>query len=68
MFQKKWELQYFVCQINSNIVCLICNKQISVCKDYNIKCHYNIHKEKQNLFVGKIREDKLDKFKSGHNK
>jgi hypothetical protein len=52
----------------SNIVYLICKQTISVCKDYNIKHHYNIHTEKYDLFVGKIREDKLNELKSGLNK
>jgi hypothetical protein len=28
MFGKKWELQYFVDQINSNVVCLIINQSV----------------------------------------
>jgi hypothetical protein len=68
VFQKKWVWQYFAHQINSNNVCLVCNQTISVCRDYNIKHHNNIHKEKYDLFVGKIREDKLNKLKSGLNK
>jgi hypothetical protein len=65
MFQKKWQLQSFVHEINSNISFLVCrsNQTIGVCKDCNIK-----HKEKCDLLQEKIREDKLIEFKSGLNK
>jgi hypothetical protein len=47
---------------------LVHNQTISVYKDYNIKRHYNTHKEKYDLFVGKIREDKLNELKLDINK
>jgi hypothetical protein len=55
VFQKKWELQYFALQINSNTICLICKQTSCVCKDYSIKCHYNIRKEKYDL-QGKLKK------------
>jgi hypothetical protein len=69
VFQKKWELQYLVRQINSNVVCLCeISQSNSVCKDCNIKRHCNIHKDKYDLLVGNIREDKLNYLKSVLNK
>ena len=32
--------KYFVSELFGNIVCLICNDKISVCKEYNIKRHF----------------------------
>ena len=43
-FNIQWTEKYFVTKLITelcdNIICLICNDKIAVCKDYNIKHHY----------------------------
>jgi hypothetical protein len=46
----------------------VINQSISVCKDYNGKRHYSIHKEKYDLIVGRNREDTLNELISCLNK
>jgi len=47
VFQQKWENMYFVSLVWEKIVCLICNKGVSVPKEYNLHHHYEtMHKQK----------------------
>lgn len=63
-FQEKWEVQYFCIQLKNKIVCLICRNSIAVCKEYNIKRHYDTnHKENYDKYVAKLREDKCSELK-----
>ena len=39
-FNIQWTEKYFVTELCDNIICLICNDKIAVCKEYNIKRHY----------------------------
>ena len=39
-FNIQWTEEYFVSKLLGNIICLICNDKIGVCKEYNIKRHY----------------------------
>ena len=36
-FNIEWTEKYFVIELCDNIICLICNDKIAVCKEYNIK-------------------------------
>lgn len=58
-FNKQWEIEYFCCEINEKIVCVICNSLISSAKVYNIKRHYEKHEKTFSKYEGKIREDKF---------
>ena len=40
IFNIQWTEKYFVTELCDNIICLICNDKIAVCKEYNIKRHY----------------------------
>lgn len=46
-------------------VCLICNQNISVPKDYNLKRHYSTHNDKYNVFTENIKKAKLKEVKCG---
>lgn len=46
IFQPNWELEFFCCEVKDKIICLICNSTVSVPKIYNIKRHYDQHKER----------------------
>ena len=37
----QWTEKYFVSELFGNIICLICDDKISVCKENNIKRHYS---------------------------
>ena len=39
-FQGRWKLQYFFTESKNNCVCLVCYETVSVCKEYNVKRHY----------------------------
>jgi hypothetical protein len=51
--------------VRDKIVCLICNKGVSVPKEYNLRRHYEtLHKDKFGVLEVKLREDKLKNLKS----
>lgn len=65
IFQVKWELEYFCCEIKDKIICLICKNTINVPKLYNIKRHYEQHPSKYDNIDGLMREEKLKELKLG---
>ncbi|KAB0803137.1 hypothetical protein PPYR_02406 [Photinus pyralis] len=64
IFQEKWELEFFCCEVKEKIICLICNSTIGVSKLYNIKRHYEQHKTKFDQYEGLLRREKLKELKS----
>uniref|UniRef100_A0A0L8GE70 SPIN-DOC-like zinc-finger domain-containing protein n=1 Tax=Octopus bimaculoides TaxID=37653 RepID=A0A0L8GE70_OCTBM len=47
----------------NNIICLICNDKIAVCKEYNIKHHYAAkHESQYNELNGERRKMKIDEL------
>lgn len=65
VFNKKWELQYFFCENNNRVLCLICNQVLAVPKEYNLRRHFQtLHGEKYESLQGQLRVDKLNKLKS----
>uniref|UniRef100_A0A3B4VC50 SPIN-DOC-like zinc-finger domain-containing protein n=1 Tax=Seriola dumerili TaxID=41447 RepID=A0A3B4VC50_SERDU len=36
-FQTRWEIEYFFKEINGKCVCLICNEDVAVMKEYNVR-------------------------------
>ena len=40
MFKKEWTTKYFFTKVGSTAVCLICQKNVAVVKEYNICCHF----------------------------
>ena len=46
-------------------MCLVCNQQVSVLKEYNIRRHYETHKEKYHHLKGQLRKEKIDKLLAG---
>ena len=46
IFLKKWEEDYLFVENNGKPLCLLCQKTVSVAKEYNIKRHYDTtHKQ-----------------------
>lgn len=63
-FQELWEEKYFCVTFRSTISCLLCRDTIAVCKEYNIKRHYETkHGEKYKTLIGAERRDLLKKLK-----
>jgi hypothetical protein len=64
-FQEKWENMNFFSVVRDKIVCLICNKRVSVPKEYNLSLYYEtLHRDNFGVLEGKLREDKSKKLKS----
>ncbi|XP_060118462.1 general transcription factor II-I repeat domain-containing protein 2-like [Heteronotia binoei] len=60
VIQEKWKNLYFSVECNGKPTCLICSKQISVPKDYNVRRHYeSCHAKKYDKYNGKFREEKV---------
>ena len=68
MFQAKWELDFFCIEVNSKIICLICNSTINVPKLYNVKRHYEKHQSNYDKYEGLMRQEKLNELKLGMKK
>jgi hypothetical protein len=46
-FKDDWTSEYFFIESDGKLVCLICQRTVSVMKEYNNKCRYKSkHKEK----------------------
>ena len=59
-FNEKWEIKYFFIENKSKPICLICNENIAVCKEYNLKRHYETQHSKHYAHLsGEIRKNKL---------
>ena len=49
VFNKEWEVQYFLVSNNDKMHCLICDATISRMKKYNAKLHYEKHEKHQHF-------------------
>ena len=69
VFQEKWEIKYFFIENKNKPICLICNESISVCKEYNLKRHYEAHHSKHYANLSEeSRQSKLIELKETLNK
>ena len=48
---KKWTEYYLFTEINTKPVCLVCNQQVSVFKEYNIRRHNETHHKEKYFFI-----------------
>jgi len=65
VFNEKWSLDYLVIYSGDKIIYLICKKNISVLKKYNIRRHYETkHMTTLSKFTGKLRLDKLQSLQN----
>jgi len=66
VFQDKWTECYFFTNVNGKAVCLVCQQQVSVLKEYNVRRHYETqHSGKFKSIQGKSRRDKVKELLSG---
>lgn len=64
VFNEKWELDYFFCNNNNKIQCMICMQVLSASKEYNVKRHYaTLHEEKFKRYVGEARKVVMAEYK-----
>ena len=62
-FNMQWMEKYFVYELFGNIICLICNDKIGVCKEYNIKRHYaSKHESEYQMFNEERRKTKIEEL------
>ena len=62
-FNIQWTEKYFVSELFGNIICLICNDKISVCKEYNINRHYaSKHESEYQTFNEERRKTKVEEL------
>ncbi len=40
-FIKSWTAKYFFTEVGSKAVCLVCNEDVAVFKDYNLNRHFD---------------------------
>ena len=64
-FQRPWTEKYFFVEHYSKPVCLICQTNIAVMKEFIIKRHYETCHSKYNEYVGESRKLKIKNLKSG---
>jgi len=58
--QDRWRILYFFVERNGKPTCLICNQQVAVSKEYNVRRHYETnHASKYSEYSGELREDKV---------
>uniref|UniRef100_A0A3B3TV26 SPIN-DOC-like zinc-finger domain-containing protein n=1 Tax=Poecilia latipinna TaxID=48699 RepID=A0A3B3TV26_9TELE len=51
-FQTRWENEYFFKEINGKCVCLICNEDVAVMKEYNVRRHYETKHQSYTSYTG----------------
>ena len=61
-FNIQWMKKYFVSKLFGNMICLICNDKISVCKEYNIKRHYALKHESEYQTFNEKRKTKIEEL------
>ncbi|XP_029425289.1 mediator of RNA polymerase II transcription subunit 25 isoform X5 [Nannospalax galili] len=66
VFREKWERDYFFVEVKSVPTCLICKKNVSVLKEYNLKRHYQSqHSKSYNQYTEQRRDALLEELKKG---
>lgn len=58
-FQTRWENEYFFKEINGKCVCLICNEDVAVMKEYNVRRHYETKHQSYASYTGAERAQKF---------
>lgn len=66
IFQEKWTTSYLFTETHGKPLCLVCLQQVSVCKEYNIRRHYETHHSaKYDSLQGQLRTDKVNELLAG---
>lgn len=64
VFREKWERDYFFVEVKSMPTCLICKKNVSVLKEYNLKRHYESqHSKSYDQYTAQSRDTLLQELK-----
>lgn len=62
-FSEAWTSKYFFIEQDKKIICLICNFAVSVCKEYNIKRHYETKHSAFSKIEGEARDRKIESLR-----
>ena len=63
VFKEKWTENYLFTKVNAKPVCLVCNQQVAVFKEFNIRRHFETHrKDKNDHLIGKIRKNEMKRI------
>lgn len=66
IFNEKWTKFYLFTVMPLKPLSLVCLQQVSVLKEYNIRCHYETHhSEKYNGLQGQLSRNKINKLLAG---
>ncbi|XP_070398336.1 general transcription factor II-I repeat domain-containing protein 2 [Nothobranchius furzeri] len=63
-FQDSWKLDYFFTEIRNNCVCLICQENVAVFKEFNIKRHYQTKHASYDKLTGNGRGEKVKQLEA----
>jgi hypothetical protein len=65
VLKEVWTSEYFFIKSDGKPVCLICQRKVSVMKEYNIKRHYESeHKGEFDCLTGELRKRKINNLKA----
>lgn len=68
-FNKEWTEKYFCLPLDKSIICLLCDVKIAVCKEFNLKRHYQTRHEKALLNLSdEQRKQKLKALETNYAK
>uniref|UniRef100_A0AAG5D2H1 SPIN-DOC-like zinc-finger domain-containing protein n=1 Tax=Anopheles atroparvus TaxID=41427 RepID=A0AAG5D2H1_ANOAO len=62
VFNPTWSVQYFVSEFNGKITCLLCNDVVAICKEYNIRRHYQTKHESKYSHLSET--ERVQKFEA----
>lgn len=63
-FKERWEIDYMFVKQKEIYVCLICRMNTTICKEYNLKRHYqSLHADKYSQYNGESRTVILENLK-----
>ncbi|XP_078084146.1 general transcription factor II-I repeat domain-containing protein 2-like [Mustelus asterias] len=61
LFNEEWGVKYFFVQAGDKALCVICNENVAVLKEYNVRRHYEIkHEPSYSQFTGTQRSEKFE--------
>ncbi len=64
-FEEGWKLQYFFTENQNICVCLICKETVAVCKEFNVKRHYQTkHANANDKLSGSNRTKKVKQLEA----
>lgn len=63
-YSEDWEEKYFFVVQNTKLLCLICREVVAVCKEYNVRRHYETKHKGYLKFDEEVKKSKLKELNS----